>query len=79
MKRDYQQYKPELNLSELAFRLRWSAAAERASTHPHEIAEQDIDGLTVLHWVCCNHPPLRLLRAFAEQTEHFQRAACLQD
>lgn len=79
MKRDYQKFKPELNLSELAFRLRWSAAAERAATHPHEIAEQDIDGLTVLHWVCCNHPPLRLLRAFAEQTVHFQRAACLQD
>lgn len=79
MIRDCGKNKKELNLSELALRLRWSAATERAATHPHEIAEQDIDGLTVLHWVCCNHPPLRLLRAFAEQTEHFQRAACMQD
>lgn len=69
----------DLNLHELALRLRWSAAAERAATHPHELAEQDMDGLTVLHWVCCNHPPLRLLRAFAEQGKHFQEAACKRD
>jgi ankyrin repeat protein len=72
-------YSNDLNLSELALRLRWHAAAERAVTHPHEISEQDMDGLTVLHWVCCNQPPLRLLRAFAAQETYFQEAACKRD
>lgn len=75
----FEEYSNDLSLSELALRLRWHAAAERAVSHPHEIAEQDRDGLTVLHWVCCNNPPLGLLRAFAEQKTHFQEAACKRD
>jgi ankyrin repeat protein len=69
----------DLNLIELALRLRWSTAAARASRNPKEIEQQDDDGLTVLHWACCNHPPLRFLRELRVQEDFFSRAASIRD
>jgi ankyrin repeat protein len=68
-----------LNLLELALRLHWSSAAARSSLFPEEIEEQDEDGLNVLHWACCNMPPIRFLQELRVQDEFFERAACTKD
>jgi ankyrin repeat protein len=53
----------DLTVIELALRLRWRSVVERAQLYPHELAEQDEDGLTLLHWACCNPPPLWVFEA----------------
>jgi ankyrin repeat protein len=69
----------DLSLPELALRLRWSSAVVRAAKNPEEIAEQDEDGLTALHWACCNPPPVWVFRALLEHQEPFLQAACTKD
>jgi hypothetical protein len=69
----------DLNLLELALRLRWSSAVARAARYPDEIAEQDQDGLTILHWACCNSPPFSLFRGLMAHEGPIRRAACVKD
>jgi hypothetical protein len=76
---DINMVEADLNLLELALRLRWSSAAARAAKYPDEIAEQDQDGLTILHWACCNPPPFSLFRALMAHEGPIRRAACVKD
>lgn len=53
-------------LLDLAVRGRWSALAERAETHPDELARVGEDG-TVFHVSCANDAPSRVLQALLFQ------------
>jgi len=69
----------ELDLIELALRLRWSSVAARATLIPEEIVMQDQDGLNVLHWACCNPPPLAAFQALLRRPQAIKQAACAKD
>lgn len=69
----------DMDLLELALRLRWSSVVVRANQNPDDIAAQDADGLTVLHWACCNPPPLAIVRALLYHTTPAQRACVTLD
>ena len=63
---------------DLAYRHRWSALIARGFSHPHEIALQDDDGLTVLHWACFNEPTLRVIQALIHY-DPTKSVGCIQD
>jgi ankyrin repeat protein len=56
----------ELDILDLALRLRWSSVAARAEESLEEIASIDQDGLNVLHWACCNHPSLEIFESILQ-------------
>ena len=69
----------ELTVLELALRLRWNSVVARATSCPEEISVQDEDGLTVLHWACCNPPPIHIFEALLLHIDQVRQAACTKD
>lgn len=55
---------------ELILRSRWASVERRVQLYPREL-ELEKDGLTCLHWLCCNLPPVSTLRIVLEQDRQF--------